>query len=293
MLAIVHQAWLRRSEVLQRRAQGQPQAPSRLRRRAARRLPRLHRADAAPPAGALRHACPKPSSKSSPCPTTWPPTSPRPSTTRARPTATVPARSTSTPTTGPTARWPTSRPSPTTRASPATTCRSPSQQELTGLPAFRQQTYYTAYTEGWALYCGAPGQGDRLLPGPLLRLRPPGGRHVARDPPRGGHRRPLPALDAPADGRLLPRALRPRRDQRPVRGATATSRGPRRRSATRWASSRSWNCATAPRSALGPKFDLRAFHDVVLDSGALPLDVLEAQVNAWIQSQLPAQKPAP
>ena len=34
---------------------------------------------------------------------------------------------------------------------------------------------------------------------------------------------------------------------------------------------------------LGPKFDLRAFHDAVLENGALPLDVLETQVDAWIQ----------
>jgi uncharacterized protein (DUF885 family) len=47
------------------------------------------------------------------------------------------------------------------------------------------------------------------------------------------------------------------------------------------------------KTALGPKFDLKAFHDVVLDSGALPLDVLETQVNTWIQSQLPTQKPTP
>jgi len=32
---------------------------------------------------------------------------------------------------------------------------------------------------------------------------------------------------------------------------------------------------------LGPKFNLKEFHDVVLSSGALPLDILEQQVNAW------------
>ena len=41
--------------------------------------------------------------------------------------------------------------------------------------------------------------------------------------------------------------------------------------------------------ALGPKFSYSAFHDEVLDSGALPLDVLEARVNAWIASQTQGQ----
>lgn len=35
-------------------------------------------------------------------------------------------------------------------------------------------------------------------------------------------------------------------------------------------------------AALGPKFDLRDYHEVVLSNGALPLDVLEAQVDAYI-----------
>jgi uncharacterized protein (DUF885 family) len=38
------------------------------------------------------------------------------------------------------------------------------------------------------------------------------------------------------------------------------------------------------KEALGAKFDLKAFHDEVVDSGALPLDILEKRVNAWIEA---------
>jgi uncharacterized protein (DUF885 family) len=36
---------------------------------------------------------------------------------------------------------------------------------------------------------------------------------------------------------------------------------------------------------LGAKFDLRAFHDAVLDQGPLPLDMLETKINEWITIQ--------
>ncbi|MHC4452141.1 MAG: DUF885 family protein, partial [Planctomycetota bacterium] len=35
---------------------------------------------------------------------------------------------------------------------------------------------------------------------------------------------------------------------------------------------------------LGAKFDLRAFHDTVLEEGSIPLPLLEARLNAWIAS---------
>jgi len=39
------------------------------------------------------------------------------------------------------------------------------------------------------------------------------------------------------------------------------------------------------KKELGAKFDIRAFHDQVIDSGSLPLDVLDERITAWIASQ--------
>lgn len=43
---------------------------------------------------------------------------------------------------------------------------------------------------------------------------------------------------------------------------------------------------------LGPKFDVRAFHDHVLGNGALPLDLLEKNVNAWVADEKAGAKAA-
>jgi uncharacterized protein (DUF885 family) len=39
------------------------------------------------------------------------------------------------------------------------------------------------------------------------------------------------------------------------------------------------------KQQLGPRFDIRTFHDEVLNGGNLPLDLLEARINHWIADQ--------
>ncbi|MBA3577985.1 MAG: DUF885 family protein, partial [Sphingomonas sp.] len=36
---------------------------------------------------------------------------------------------------------------------------------------------------------------------------------------------------------------------------------------------------------LGPKFDVREFHTQVLDTGALPLQILEQKIDRWIAAK--------
>ncbi len=39
------------------------------------------------------------------------------------------------------------------------------------------------------------------------------------------------------------------------------------------------------KKQLGPRFDIKAFHDEILNGGALPLDLLDERVDGWIKSQ--------
>jgi uncharacterized protein (DUF885 family) len=40
------------------------------------------------------------------------------------------------------------------------------------------------------------------------------------------------------------------------------------------------------REALGDDFDIREFHNIVLENGSMPLSILEQVINGWIETSL-------
>jgi uncharacterized protein (DUF885 family) len=46
------------------------------------------------------------------------------------------------------------------------------------------------------------------------------------------------------------------------------------------------------KAQLGEKFDLKAFHDEILNGGSMPLDLLQERVEAWIKNQTAQNQPA-
>jgi uncharacterized protein (DUF885 family) len=156
-------------------------------------------------------------------------------------------------------------------------------QELQGLPQFRKLIPFTAYQEGWALYTewlakeAGWYEGDPF--GDLGRLQAEQFRAVRLVVDTGIH------------------AKRWTREQAIAYMREKTGMGEKEVTAEieRYIVNPGQACAykigmlkiqelrKRAQTELGPKFDQRQFHDVVLKNGALPLEILEEQVNAYIQ----------
>ncbi|MCE5234267.1 MAG: DUF885 domain-containing protein [Mizugakiibacter sp.] len=154
-------------------------------------------------------------------------------------------------------------------------------QELPSLPPFRQQAGYTAYVEGWALYSERLGKEvgfytdpysdygrlcDELLRADRLVLDT--GVHAMRwtreqmvDYFRTHSCETEPDIQAETDRYIA---------------------WPAQALAYKLGQMKFLELRARARKELGDKFDIRAFHDEMLDGGALPLDVLDARTNAWI-----------
>jgi uncharacterized protein (DUF885 family) len=162
-------------------------------------------------------------------------------------------------------------------------------QEMTGIPEFRKQSYYTAYTEGWALYSERLGKEIGFYQDPYSdygRLEADMWRAIRLVVDTGVHSQHW-TREQMVDYFHEHSTLDETNIQSEVDRYIAW---PGQALGYKMGQLTILELRDRAKTALGPKFDLKAFHDVVLDSGALPLDVLEQQVDAWIQSQAATQK---
>ncbi len=164
-------------------------------------------------------------------------------------------------------------------------------QEMTGIPEFRKFSGYTAYTEGWAFYAERLGKDVGLYQDPYSdygRLENETWRAIRLVVDTGVH----------SQGWTRDQMVQYFHDHSNIDEPSIQSEvdryiaWPSQALAYKIGQLRILELRDRAQKALGDKFDLRAFHDQVLDAGALPLDLLEQRIDAWIASQTPAAPPA-
>ena len=157
-------------------------------------------------------------------------------------------------------------------------------QELSGLPEFRKQSYYTAYTEGWGLYSERLGKEIGFYQDPYSdygRLEADIWRAIRLVVDTGVHSQHW-TRQQMVDYFREHSAIDETNIQAEVDRYIAW---PGQALGYKMGQLKILELKQKAQVALGPKFDIKAFHDEILDSGALPLDVLEQRVDAWIATQ--------
>jgi len=158
-------------------------------------------------------------------------------------------------------------------------------RELKGLPFIRQQPIYTAYAEGWALYAERLAAEIGLYQddpfGDLGRLQAEMFRAVRLVVDTGLH----------AKGWTREQAIEYMVSTTGMGESEVTSEVerymalPGQALAYKVGQLKILELRDKARAALGPKFDLKDFHAVVLENGAVPLTVLERLVDEWIEAR--------
>jgi len=157
-------------------------------------------------------------------------------------------------------------------------------RELDGLPLFRRSLWYVAYGEGWALYAESlgyemgmykdPYQHFGALTGEMLRAcrlvidtglhafgwgREQSIRYLVDN---GGANAEMAAAEVDRYIVIPGQALGYKIGELRIKALRAKA-----------------------KAALGERFDVRRFHNAVLDDGALPLAILEQRIDDWIRTQ--------
>ena len=159
------------------------------------------------------------------------------------------------------------------------------QQELEDLPKFRKFGRETAYTEGWGLYSESLGYDMGLYNDPYQRfgqLAAELWRSIRLVVDTGIH----------SKGWSRQQVLDYMYDNAPVAEARAVSEAerfmalPGQALAYKIGQLKISELRRDAERKLGENFDIKAFHRVVLEDGAVPLTVLERKVKRWVAQQL-------
>lgn len=157
-------------------------------------------------------------------------------------------------------------------------------QELGGLPRFRKYGGYTAYTEGWGLYAELVPKEIGFYEDPYSdfgRLAMELWRACRLVVDTGIHHRRWSREEAIEY--LMENTPNPRGDV--VKAIERYIVMPGQANAYKIGMIKIVELRARAAEALGEAFDLRAFHDVVLSSGPVPLSTLEEIVDQWIADQ--------
>src|ERR1700728_4157440 len=159
------------------------------------------------------------------------------------------------------------------------------QQQLTGLPKFRLHGLgFNAYIEGWALYAEQLGKEVGFYQDPVSdygRLSSELFRAVRLVVDTGIHSKGW-SRDQVVDFFRKSGAV----DEPTIQSETDRYISwPAQALSYKLGQLKFRELRDRAQKALGPKFDIRTFHDEMLDGGTLPLDLLEARTDKWIAEQ--------
>jgi len=157
------------------------------------------------------------------------------------------------------------------------------QQENTSLPSFRKSLWYSAYGEGWALYSESLGKELGLYKDPYQyfgMLSAEMHRAIRLVVDTGIHTK----------GWSREKAIQYSLDNEAESEASITSEierymaNPGQALSYKIGQLKIRELRSRAENKLGDKFDIKIFHERILESGCIPLKLLEEKIDNWIES---------
>ena len=162
-------------------------------------------------------------------------------------------------------------------------------QTLPGLPKFRLHGFYSAYAEGWALYAEELGKEIGFYQNPVSdygRLNSELFRAVRLVVDTGIHDKNW--------SRAQVIDYMHANDLNDALAQTEADRyiaWPGQALAYKMGQLTIRKLREEAKAQLGPKFEIKAFHDEIVNGGSMPLDLLQERVEQWIKQQQPTARP--